>query len=101
VVGRGDLYYGVAGYENSRSGVQLMPAAQRGAVPIAHLAQLPAMPAVDTELLLAIPITRLYDRGTTVLPSKLLHQRIPQPYIVVNPADAARLKLSGDTGELS
>jgi NADH-quinone oxidoreductase subunit G len=41
--------------------------------------------------LLAVPITRLYDRGQTVMPSKLLHQRIPQPYVAMNPADAARL----------
>ena len=39
--------------------------------------------------LLAVPVTVLYDRGQTVMPSTLLHQRIPQPYVLLNPADAA------------
>jgi hypothetical protein len=43
--------------------------------------------------LLAFPITRLYDGGTTLLPSQLLHQRIAEPFVVLNPHDANRLHL--------
>ena len=38
-------------------------------------------------------MTRLYDRGQTLLPSRLLHQRIPDPYLVMNHADAVNLKI--------
>jgi anaerobic selenocysteine-containing dehydrogenase len=44
--------------------------------------------------LLAVPVTRLYDRGATLLPSTMLHQRIPEPYIVLNTQDAERLKIA-------
>jgi len=102
IVGRGDLYYGGTTYENHQGlGVQLIPAAQRGA----------ALPLGWPELLeiqipklglLAVPVTRLYDRGQTVLPSKLLHQRIPQPYLAIHPEDARRLRIpDGATVELS
>jgi anaerobic selenocysteine-containing dehydrogenase len=37
-----------------------------------------------------------------VMPSKILHQRIPQPYVALHPDEAARLKLAhGDTAELN
>ena len=38
--------------------------------------------------LVAVPVTSLYDYGTTVAPSEVLHPRIPQPFLVLNPADA-------------
>jgi NADH-quinone oxidoreductase subunit G len=48
--------------------------------------------------LLAVPVTSLYDRGNTVLPSRmLLKGRIPEPHVMLNPADAERLGFSGDT----
>jgi anaerobic selenocysteine-containing dehydrogenase len=51
--------------------------------------------------LLVVPVTRLYDRGQTVVPSKLIHQRIPQPYVALHPGEAARLNLDqGDMAEL-
>jgi NADH-quinone oxidoreductase subunit G len=91
--GRADVYYGGTGYENKQGmGFQIAPAAQRGATPAQAWPQLP--PPTATEGLLAAPVTRLYDRGATVLPSRLLHARIPQPYIAMNPADAERLSLS-------
>ncbi len=102
IVGRGDLYYGGTTYENSQGlGVQLTPAAQRGAaLPLGW----PDLPEVQIPKLglLAVPVTRLYDRGQTVLPSKLLHQRIPQPYLAIHPDDASRLRIpDGATVELS
>ncbi|MEO5888100.1 MAG: hypothetical protein ABIQ77_10580, partial [Anaerolineales bacterium] len=41
--------------------------------------------------LLAVPITKLYDRGTTVLVSKLLHQRIGEARVTLHPEAAKRL----------
>jgi NADH-quinone oxidoreductase subunit G len=94
IVGRGDLYYGGTTYENTQGlGVQLAPAVQRGEpLPLGWLAP-PALQMPESGLL-AVPITRLYDRGQTVMPSRLLHQRIPPPYVVMNPEDAARLGIS-------
>lgn len=101
LVGRGDLYYGGTTYENLQGlGVQLAPAAQRGEAP--NVARAQPTPVRRSAGLTAVPITRLYDRGQTVLPSKLLHPRIRQPYIMVNPQDAKELDLpSGSTVQVN
>jgi NADH-quinone oxidoreductase subunit G len=102
IIGRGDLYYGGTTYENTQGlGIQLAPSAQRGEpLPLGWHA--PPSVQVPEDALLAVPITRLYDRGQTVMPSRLLHQRIPQPYVAMNPADAGRLDiLDSATIELS
>jgi NADH-quinone oxidoreductase subunit G len=90
IVGRSDLYYGGTTYENSQGiGVQL---------PLAGPAGLSWPKLVEVGLpkigLLAVPITRLYDRGSTLMPSSMLHQRIPEPYVVLSTLDAERLKIS-------
>lgn len=36
----------------------------------------------------------LYDRGPLFEPSKLMHQRVPEPYIELNAADAERLGIA-------
>jgi NADH-quinone oxidoreductase subunit G len=93
IVGRGDLYYGGTTYENSQGlGAQLGSAAELGAELTPGTVS--KVPAVATDGLLAVPITRLYDRGQLVLPSELLASRIPQPYILLNPADAELLKIN-------
>jgi NADH-quinone oxidoreductase subunit G len=89
IVGRGDMYYGGTTYENKQGlGVQL---------PLRGQAALtwPKLPeAIKPESgLLAVPVTRLYDRGQTLLPSRLLHQRIPEPYVALNRQDAVDLKI--------
>jgi NADH-quinone oxidoreductase subunit G len=101
VFGREDLYYGGTGYENSQGlGVQLGSEAERG-VPVTLTWPKLVPFTVPEDGLLALPIARLYDRGQTVLPSKMLHQRIAHPYVILHPSEAARLKLSGsDTAEL-
>jgi predicted molibdopterin-dependent oxidoreductase YjgC len=43
---------------------------------------------VESEVL-AVPVSILYDRGLTVLPTTLLNQRIPEPYIVLHPETTA------------
>jgi NADH-quinone oxidoreductase subunit G len=92
IVGRGDLYYGGTTYENRQGlGVQLGSAAERGASLSPGKVKLADLPAGDG--LLAVPVTRLYDRGTLVLPSELLASRIPQPFVLLNPSDAEQLKI--------
>jgi len=41
--------------------------------------------------LLAVPVTKLYDRGTTVMPAELLHERIGEATIVLHPEAAQNL----------
>jgi NADH-quinone oxidoreductase subunit G len=107
IVGREDLYYGGTTYENRQGlGVQLTPAAQRGA-PIALGWTQPAQAAADQEIaasqsLIGVPVSRLYDRGQTILPSKVLRSRLPEPYVALNPVEADRLKIGdGATAEIS
>ncbi len=90
VIGRGDVYYGGTTYENKQGlGVQL-PASE--ATPALTFEQ-PAEPA-KFKGLKAVPVTRLYDRGTTVTPSAVLHPRLPQPFIVLSVGDADKLKIT-------
>ena len=102
VFGRQDLYYGGTGYENRQGlGVQLVPAAQRGESAPLSWPQLPNI-GVPENGSLAVPVTRLYDHGKTVTPSRLLQQRIPQTYVAMHPSEATRLKLDqSDMAEMS
>ena len=95
IVGRADMYYGGTLYENTQGlGVQL-ELARTGA---------PAQPqpawsqVEDFRLpklgLMAFPVTRLYDQGSTLMHTELLHQRIGESFVVLNGFDAARLKIS-------
>jgi anaerobic selenocysteine-containing dehydrogenase len=43
---------------------------------------------------MAFPITRLYDRGTTLQPAELLRKRTGEAYVVLNVQDAERLKVA-------
>jgi NADH-quinone oxidoreductase subunit G len=129
IVGRGDLYYGGTTYENTQGlGVhlplspsgshalrgnpshaptgnadcsrssQLLP---HGNPPHGNAQAVPRNAPYGLHPLLVVPITRLYDRGRTVLPSELLASRIPQPHILLNPSDLARLPFSpGERVEL-
>ena len=92
IIGRGDLYYGGTSYENSQGlGYQIQPNAQKDQTISLEAVQLENPRTEDEEGLLAVPITILYDRGQTVTPAKLLHQRIPDPYVVVHPESVAHL----------
>jgi len=53
----------------------------------------PQVPEVNLpeSMLLAVPVTILYDRGRTLITNGLLHRRIPSPYIELHPEDAQRL----------
>ena len=86
IMGREDLYYGGTGYENSQGlGVQLD--ATGGEAP--RSVHAPSLPAGN---LIAVPITRLYDRGTMLLPTEVLHTRLTGPFVALNPADAEAQK---------
>jgi NADH-quinone oxidoreductase subunit G len=90
IVGRGDIYYGGTLYANAQGlGVQLLHPDQ---MPLLVWPQVPEVTLHEGKLL-AVPITILYDRGQTVMPSELLKHRIPLEYIVVHPDEAARFNL--------
>lgn len=94
IVGRGDLFYGGTSYENSQGmGIQLTPSSQRGETAPLGWIQPPTIELPD-KALLGVPVTRLYDRGQTTLPSKLLHQRIPAPFVAMHPDTALRFNIS-------
>ena len=45
-------------------------------------------PAVASGDLLAVPVTLLYDRGSAIARSEIMHPRLPEAYIELNMADA-------------
>jgi NADH-quinone oxidoreductase subunit G len=92
VVGRGDLYYGGTTYENMQGlGVQLVSAAERGeTVSIPEVPSEAGLRPKEDELL-AVPVTKLYDRGTTVAPAALLTERIGAATIALHPEAAKKL----------
>jgi len=86
IVGRGDLYYGGTTYENKQGmGVQLSAAAGRGEKVSISKVQKEAAPRPKDNELLAVPVTKLYDRGTTVMPAELLHERIGDLNVIMHP----------------
>ncbi|MBX3048598.1 MAG: NADH-quinone oxidoreductase subunit NuoG [Anaerolineales bacterium] len=93
IIGRDDVYYGGTTYDNTQGlGVKLDTAAERGEAPALSLEA-----AAETVLpsgLVAVPVTRQYDRGNTIRFSKLLDPRREAPQVVLNPQDAAGLGLS-------
>jgi NADH-quinone oxidoreductase subunit G len=99
IVGRGDLYYGGTTYANS----------QGMGVTLALAASIPEVSPVQQEWLhpdenqwLAVPVTRLYDRGITVLTSGLLQQHIGEPSVILHPESARLLGIQpGDLLEVN
>ena len=94
-VGGRDSYYGGASFPNTAGlGVQTPTRAEMG-----H--DLPRgdvhPPAVASGDLLAVPVTLLYDRGSAIARSEIMHPRLPEAYIELNMADANRADVgSGD-----
>jgi NADH-quinone oxidoreductase subunit G len=95
IVGRGDLYYGGTTYENTQGlGVGLVSAVERGeTVSIPEVRGEAGLRPKEDELL-AVPVTKLYDRGTTVTPAVLLNARIGEATIALHPDAAKKLGLS-------
>ena len=102
IVGRGDMYYGGTTYENTMGmGAHLTAAAGRGEkIQISRIHALrEAAPRPKDNELLAVPVNKLYDRGTTVMMSAhLLRDRIGGPVIALHP-DAAK-NLGVEAGQL-
>ena len=96
-----DVYYGGTTYDNKQGlGVQLTSGAERGQSP-ALAFEAPKERETTGNALTAYPVNMLYDRGNTVLPSKLLSARLGSPEVVLNPEDADALKLEmGKPGKL-
>lgn len=91
-IGRSDLYYGGTAYDNKQGlGVHL---ASAGTALTQSYAKVTAPEAPEGSLL-AVPVTRLYDRGASLAATELLSQRLPQPYVAIHPAEAERLGLWG------
>ncbi len=89
IIGREDLYYGGTTYENKQGiGAQLPNAIQRGEQVTLSW---PALAQVENanEGWLAVPITKLYDGGSTLLPSTLLDKRRIGAIVWLHPSDAA------------
>jgi len=103
IVGRSDLYYGGTTYENTKGmGVHLSAAATRGEKLSIPRVQKEAAPRPKDNELLAVPITKLYDRGTTVLPAELLHERVGETSISLHPDAAQELGVeAGQTVNVS
>jgi predicted molibdopterin-dependent oxidoreductase YjgC len=100
IVGRGDMYYGGTTYENRMGlGAHLTAAAGRGETVSIPRVQREAAPRPRDKELLAVPVNKLYDRGTTVMMSAdLLRDRIGGPTIALHPEAAKNLGL--EAGQL-
>ena len=60
----------------------------------------PSTSAHCGEDLLAVPVTTLYDHGTTVEPSQVLQPRLAEPAVTISPGTAERLGLQ-DTEQVA
>ncbi len=103
IVGRGDLYYGGTTYENKQGlGVQLSNAASRGEkVTLPRVQKVAALRPKENKLL-AVPVTKLYDRGVTVASAELLDRRIGETFVALHPSAAKDLEIeAGERVKLS
>ena len=109
IIGRDDLFYGGTSYQNTQGlGKQISPAIETET--IKYEAFVPSVLSKKDEFL-AVPVTTLYDRGSTMLSSEVLQPRIADPYVILNTADAEKLgveagvqisvKLNGKTANVT
>jgi len=89
-VGGGDLFYGGTTYNNRQGlGAQLAPSTQEGESFTIRWSEPEKMPTRGK--LWLVPVNNLYDRGVTVQPSSVLHPRVADMNLRLNPEDAKRL----------
>ena len=43
--------------------------------------------------MIAVPVTRLYDRGVTINPAQLLNERVGEATVAMHPATAKKMEL--------
>jgi NADH-quinone oxidoreductase subunit G len=93
LVGGEDLYFGGTAYANRQGlGVKRPSGLESG---LSMSVSWPAPPsAVPGSGLLFVPVYRLYDRGTTILPSTLLEPRRGRSQVELNPADAQAMGIA-------
>jgi NADH-quinone oxidoreductase subunit G len=92
LVGDRDKYFGGTAYKNRQGlGFQLSPATERGEEFTPIWSEPGDVPRGEGFLL--VPITVLYDHGTTVLPSQVLEPRLAQLSLMMNPEDVNSLDL--------
>jgi NADH-quinone oxidoreductase subunit G len=88
-VGGDDLYFGGTAYDNRQGlGAKRATGVELGAT--LELAWPEPAAASRGDGLLIVPIHRLYDRGTTLQPSRLLEPRRAAQNVQLNPSDAER-----------
>jgi NADH-quinone oxidoreductase subunit G len=94
IVSRGDLYYGGTSYENTQGlGAHLALANSSQSADLGHADTRALRSQLKDGELMAVPVTKLYDMGTTVAPAALLKSHIGDASVSVNPATAAKLGL--------
>jgi NADH-quinone oxidoreductase subunit G len=87
IVGGNDLYFGGTAHANKQG-----LGAQLGVVETtADLGEMPGLsrPKTAKDTLWVLPITCLYDNGTTIWPSELLRGRMAKPVLRLHPKTAA------------
>ena len=88
-VGGTDLYFGGTAYANKQGlGIQLAP--RPSSRPLGWKPPPRVGAAKD---LLMVPVTKLYDRGSTLIPSKLLEKRVALRQMTLHPDEIERLGL--------
>jgi NADH-quinone oxidoreductase subunit G len=91
-VGGTDNYFGGTAYRNTQGlGVALRSGAQRGeSITVPWTAPKEYAPEGD---LLLVPVAQLLERGSTVIPSSLLEERLAPAVVRMHALDAKRLKV--------
>jgi NADH-quinone oxidoreductase subunit G len=96
LVGERDKYFGGSAYKNRQGlGFHLSPATERGEEFAPQWSE--PEEGLEGEGFLLVPITVLYDRGTTVGSSEVLEPRLSPSNILLNPDDAVSLDLGEQT----
>jgi NADH-quinone oxidoreductase subunit G len=96
-VGKGDLYFGGSSYKNTQGlGTHLAYVSN-----FIKLSEVKTTPRFGEDVVFAVPVTKLFDQGTTVKPAQNLQDRISQARIAMNPATAEKFGLVvGDSVEI-
>ncbi len=103
IIGRKDLYYGGTGYQNRQGlGVQL-PNREHATPWVVTQPSQPGKLAANGRDLLAVPIDRLYDHGTTLdCSGHLLGKRMTPAMIALHPQEAEKRGLAaGEKAEIT
>lgn len=81
------MYYGGTSYEN-KEGIGVILPQKAGVLKNISDVEIPQRIKLDSDALLAVPVTRLYDRGATVTASGMVSSRILRNLFSLHPADA-------------